>query len=71
MGKSWPVITAKNARRRERFGGIDSFYQRMRMMAAQDLRVDHPGQHDVVGKLCLTGALRPRIDFAEWFAHYL
>jgi hypothetical protein len=61
---------SKNARRRERPGGIDSFYQRMGVMAAQDLCIDHPGQHDVVGKLCLASALCPRIDFAEWFANY-
>ena len=47
------------------------FDQRVGMMAAQNFRVEHPRQHDVIGKLRLARALCPRIDFAEWFADYL
>jgi hypothetical protein len=35
-------------------------------MAAQDFAVKHPRQHDVVGKLGLTGALRSSVNFAKW-----
>ena len=41
------------------------------MMAAENFRVHHARQDDVVGKLRLAGALCARIDFAEWFADYL
>jgi hypothetical protein len=43
----------------------------MRLVTAQDLAVEHSGQHDVVSKPGLTRTLRARIDFAEWFADYL
>ena len=43
----------------------------MRVMAAQNLAVEHARQKDVVGKLRLARALGAGIDLAEWFADYL
>ena len=39
-------------------------------MSTQNLAEEHARQHDVVGKLRLTGALRAHIDFAKGLADY-
>jgi hypothetical protein len=40
----------------------------MRQMAAKHLTENHPGQHDVVGKSGLPGALGPRVNLAKRLA---
>src|SRR5438067_13590545 len=40
-------------------------------MTAQNLARKHARQNDIVGKLCLAGALRSRINLAERLADYL
>lgn len=42
----------------------------MGMVAAKNFRVHHAREDDIVGKLRLAGALRPRINLAKWFANY-
>ena len=39
-------------------------------MRTQDFAVELRGQHDVVSKLCLTGALRARVDLSKRLADY-
>jgi hypothetical protein len=43
----------------------------MRLVAPQNFAIEHARQKDVVGKLRLAGALRARIDLAEWFTNYV
>src|SRR2546423_13375851 len=40
-------------------------------MCAQNLAREHARQDDIVGKLCLAGALRSRINLAERLANYI
>ena len=40
-------------------------------MAAENLREKHSRKDDVIGKLGLSGALRPRINLAERLADYV
>jgi hypothetical protein len=39
----------------------------MRLVTAENFAEEHAGQHDVVGKLRLAGALCARVDLAKGF----